>query len=155
MCSCISSHFISGYIPTAIIELNKVVPLSSASACSSGAGSSLTTRPLLNRHLARASIVSDVIGKLSAKGAWAGGTGSLDRLETNSFTTYPEGPKRFDFLRVPECMPSPSTTVGVIPTCPAYRADSPRVFSRIRQHKMLNIVQGAISSRIYPLRSRI
>ena len=95
---CISAHFVSGsyigYIPTTIIELNKVVLLSSESTCSSGANGSFTTRPLLNRHLARASTTPDVIGKLSAKETWVGRTGSLDRLKTSSFTTYLEkGPE--------------------------------------------------------------
>ena len=83
-----------GYIPTSIIELNKVVLLSSESACSSNAGSSPATGSILGRQLARASTTPDVIGKLSAKEAWAGRTGSLDRLKTSSFKTYMEnGPE--------------------------------------------------------------
>ena len=48
----------------------------------------------LNRQLARASTTPDVIGKLTAKEAYAGRTGSLDRLKTTSFTSYIEkGPE--------------------------------------------------------------
>lgn len=95
---CLSSHFVSGsyigYIPTSIIELNKVVLLSSESLYSSGSGSSSVSRSLLHRNLARASTTPDVVGKLPAREVWAGRTGSLDRLKTTSFTAYLEkGPE--------------------------------------------------------------
>ena len=80
-----------GYIPTSITELNKIVLLSSESTYS---GAPLAPRSLLDRRLARASTTPDVIGKLSAKEAYAGRTGSLDRLKTTSFTIYLEkGPE--------------------------------------------------------------
>lgn len=51
-------------------------------------------RSILNRQLTRASTTPDVIGKLTAKEAYAGRTGSLDRLKTSSFTSYLEkGPE--------------------------------------------------------------
>ena len=95
---CVSSHFLSGsyigYIPTSIIELNKLVLLSSESVYSSGSASSLAPRSGFSRQLARASTTPDVIGKLSAREVHAGRTGSLDRLKTSSFTTYLEkGPE--------------------------------------------------------------
>ena len=80
-----------GYIPTSVIELNKVVLLSSESTYS---GAPPAPRSLIDRRLARASTTPDVIGKLSAREAYAGRTGSLDRLKTTSFTTYLEkGPE--------------------------------------------------------------
>jgi len=51
-------------------------------------------RSLLGRQLTRASTTPDVIGKLTAKEAYAGRTSSLDRLKTSSFTSYLEkGPE--------------------------------------------------------------
>jgi hypothetical protein len=93
-----SSRFLSasyiGYISTSIIELNKVVLLSSDSSYSSGSDGPSAPRALLHRQLARASTTPDVIGKLSAREAYAGRTGSLDRLKTSSFTAYLEkGPE--------------------------------------------------------------
>ncbi|KAF9785250.1 hypothetical protein BJ322DRAFT_820664 [Thelephora terrestris] len=83
-----------GYIPTSIIELNKVVLLSSESAYPGGSGGFLAPRSLLHRNFARASTTPDVIGKLSARESFTGRTGSLDRLKTSSFTTYLEkGPE--------------------------------------------------------------
>jgi hypothetical protein len=44
--------------------------------------------------LGRASTTPDVVGKLTAKEVYAGRTGSLDRLKSNSFTSYLEkGPE--------------------------------------------------------------
>jgi len=83
-----------GYVPTSIIELNKVVLLSSESTFSSSGDNPHAIRSLIGRQLTRASTTPDVIGKLTAREAYAGRTGSLDRLKTSSFTSYLEkGPE--------------------------------------------------------------
>ena len=95
---CVSLPFISGsyigYVPTSITELNKVVLLSSESAYSTDAGGTLGTCLSANRQFGRASTTPDLVGKLPAKDASSGRTGSLDRLKIGSFIAYVEkGPE--------------------------------------------------------------